>query len=52
MAIKELSGVYRPVTIRREKEDGSPRRRDKRPPPPKEEDARPDPEKRTIDIKA
>jgi hypothetical protein len=51
MAIEELKGIFRAVTIRREKDADSSRRGNKRPPPPKKEEETPDPEKGKVDIK-
>jgi hypothetical protein len=51
MAIEELKGIFRTVTIRREKDADSSRRGNKRPPPQKKEDEKPDPGKGKVDIK-
>jgi hypothetical protein len=51
MAIEELKSIYRPVTLRREKDADSSRRERKGPPPPQEKDETTDPDKGKVDIK-
>ena len=50
MAIEELKSVFRPVTLRREKDADSSRRERKGPPPPKEKDEPAEPGKGKVDI--
>jgi len=51
MAIEELKSVFRPVSVRREKDAESSRRGRKQPPPPKEPEESEPEEKRKVDIK-
>jgi hypothetical protein len=51
MAIEELKGIFRSVTIRREKDADSSRRERKTPPPPEEKGETTDPGKGKVDIR-
>jgi hypothetical protein len=51
MAIEELKSVFRPVTIRRERDAEDPRRRKKEPPPRDDGDEPPAGERGKVDIR-
>jgi hypothetical protein len=50
MAIEELKSIFRPLTIRRERDQDDARKGKKRPAPPKERTEETDPEKGKVDI--